>query len=82
MPITNASAGIKLISELTIDADKDWQAKGISNIKEVVAGMAVGDAIYHDGTRIQKITPGPLGTELKTKGPGANPIYSFPDVLP
>ena len=76
------SKGITAISQLNIDANKDWAAKVISNIKEVVAGMAVGDTIFFDGTQIQKITPGVVGSQLKTKGPTHNPIYSFPDVLP
>ncbi len=74
--------GITKLSQLTIDADKDWQLKGISNIKEVVLGMTTGDVVYHDGTRLVKLSPGVTGTQLKTKGAGANPIYGYPDVLP
>jgi hypothetical protein len=69
--------GVATLSQLQIDADKDWSAKGISNIKEVVSGMAVGDMIYFDGTNIQKITPGALTTELMTMGPGRNPKWGW-----
>ena len=55
MPITNATAGIKKLSQLIIDADKNWQLKGISNIKELAAGMQAGDILAHDGTRIIRI---------------------------
>ena len=79
---STVGGGITKLSQLTIDADKDWAAMGISNIKEVVAGMAVGDIIYHDGTGIQKLIPGLVGTQLKTKGSGQNPIWSYADVLP
>ncbi len=79
---STVGGGITKLSQLTIDADKDWVAMGISNIKEVVAGMATGDIIYRDGNKIQKLIPGPVGTQLKTKGPGQNPIWSFADVLP
>lgn len=82
MSFVKKLAGVTALSGLTIDADKDWAAMGISNIKEVAAGMTVGDMIYHNGTKIVKITPGAVGTELKTKGVGANPVWSFPDVLP
>ncbi|GAJ23279.1 unnamed protein product, partial [marine sediment metagenome] len=34
--------GITKISELEIDADKDWDGKGISNIKEIAEAMATG----------------------------------------
>ena len=74
--------GVTKISELTIDTDKIWLDKGISNIKEIVLGMTKGDIAFHDGTKLVKLSPGPLGTQVKTKGPGADPIYSFPDVLP
>jgi len=74
--------GVTTLSALNIDADKDWAAMGISNIKEVVLGMATGDIAYHDGTGIQVLTPGVIGTQLKTKGAGHNPIWSYPDVLP
>lgn len=74
--------GITKLSQLQIDADKIWLDKGISNIKEIVLAMTKGDIVFHDGTRLVKLSPGVLGSELKTKGPGANPIYSFPDVLP
>lgn len=76
--ITNASKGIKNLSQLTIDADKNWQAKGISNIKEIVLGMGVGDIAYHDGTKLVKLQPGMvIGSELVTLGPGHNPYYGF-----
>ncbi|MDD5510854.1 MAG: hypothetical protein PHI12_08590 [Dehalococcoidales bacterium] len=77
MSLEIKSGGVTAISGLTIDADKGWAAKGISNIKEVVAGMAEGDMIYHDGTRIVKITPGVINSELITKGPTWPPIWGF-----
>ena len=50
--------GISKLSELEIDADKDWQTKGISNIREIVQGMGIGDAVQHDGARLVKLSPG------------------------
>ncbi len=79
--------GISKLSLLQIDGDgaggdKDFLTLGISNIKEIVLGMTKGDIAFFDGTNLVKLSPGVLGSEVKTKGPGANPIYGFPDVLP
>jgi hypothetical protein len=74
--------GISKLSQLTIDADKIWLDKGISNIKEIVLGMTEGDIAFFNGTQLVKLSPGVLGSEVKTKGPGADPIYGFPDTLP
>lgn len=72
-------SGITNLSQLTIDADKDWNLKGISDIKELVLGMVIGDIVYRDGTKLVKLSPGPIGTELLTKGPTYPPKYGFPD---
>ncbi len=69
--------GITRLSQIQIDADKDWAGMGISNIREVVAGMGVGDIIYHDGTKIVKLLLGPLGSELITKGPTHPPVWGW-----
>jgi hypothetical protein len=37
--------GITRLSQLEIDADKDWRGKGITNIKEVASAMSHGDMI-------------------------------------
>lgn len=80
--MTLLAKGVTRLSQLTIDADKDWAGMGISNIKEVALGMAEGDIIYRDATGVKKLTPGIVGSMLKTKGTDANPIWSFPDVMP
>lgn len=79
--------GATKLSQFTIDGDgaggdKDFLTTGLQNIKEIVLGMTKGDIVFFDGTKLVKLSPGVLGSEVKTKGPGANPIYSFPDVLP
>ena len=38
-------AGISKLSELEIDADKDWQGKGITNVKEMASAMGHGDLV-------------------------------------
>lgn len=37
--------GVSALSQLTIDADKDWQTRGITNLKELAAAMAFGDLV-------------------------------------
>lgn len=59
-----------LISEVEIDGDKDWQGKGITNLKELVGTMRKGDIIIHDGASIVKLSPGNIGDELTSDGPG------------
>jgi len=65
--------GITKLSELTIDADKDWQGFGIFNIKEVAAAMAKGDLAI--GGSIVKLTPGAVGLPLTSAGAGNTPTW-------
>ena len=67
--------GIARLSQLEIDVDKDWQAMGISNIKEVVEGTKKGDLIFSDGTVLCVLSPGPIGMLLMTQGPGTVPAW-------
>jgi len=69
--------GITRLSELNIDADKDWQAMGISNIKELALAMDKGDMLFFDGAGVVLITPGAAGTRLTTQGVGADPTWSL-----
>ena len=65
--------GITKLSELEIDADKDWQGFGISNIKEVAAAMAKGDLPI--GGSMDKLTPGTAGEPLTSAGAGNTPTW-------
>jgi hypothetical protein len=69
--------GVSRLSELEIDIDKDMGGFGLTNLKEVVAGMGVGDTIFHDGTGIQKLAPGMSSSVLATRGPGHDPYYGW-----
>jgi len=69
-------AGITKLSELTIDADKGWQVKGIFNLLELVTSMQKGDMLVRNDAIIAKITPGSAGTRLTTQGAGALPTWS------
>ena len=65
------------LSELTIDTDKLWGVKGITSVKEVAEGMTKGDMVYFDGTRLVKITPGPIGTMLTAHDFGNDLTWSY-----
>jgi len=70
MGVLCGAQGISKLSQLEIDADKDWKVKGISNIKEIAAGMTIGDIVQHDGTEIVLLMPGLDGYVLTSQGPG------------
>jgi len=76
MSLLVKGGGITKLSEIIIDADKDWQAMGISNIKEVAAAMPTGNMISHSGAVVVALSPGPVGTHLTTQGIGADPTWS------
>ena len=71
------TGGVSKISQLDVDTDKDWAAFGLTSVKEVVAGMDIGDSIYFDGNRIQKLIPGVIGSELITMGLNHNPRWGW-----
>ena len=64
--------GISRLSQLTIDADKDWANQGLSNIKELDTGMKAGDMLIKGaGGLIKIISPTSSGDELTSNGPDA-----------
>lgn len=72
-----AKPGITKISELEIDADKDWAAMGISNIKELALAMAWGDINYRGSDVMEKLTAGLGGQVLHTMGPLHPPYWAW-----
>ncbi|MBA7645510.1 hypothetical protein ES703_53268 [subsurface metagenome] len=70
--------GITKISELEIDADKDWQGKGISNIKEIAEAMATGQIAQFDGTRLAKLLAGIENNVLTSQGLGHLVVWATP----
>lgn len=63
-------AGITKLSQLLIDADKDWGGYGMFNLKELAPGMQRGDVLTHNGTILVKLSPANIGDELTSNGPG------------
>ena len=39
--------GIRRLSELDIDANKDWQGKGVTNLAGIATGMGIGHIAQH-----------------------------------
>ncbi len=67
--------GIEALSELEIDADKDWQGKGITSLAQVAPGMVYGDLFVHNGTTLVPLPPGTIGQALMSRGPGMLPLW-------
>lgn len=64
------------LSDITIDVDKDWQAKGITNIKQVAALMSKGDVVVKDTNILARIAAGPSGYVLTSQGAGQLPAWA------
>lgn len=62
-------AGIRKLSELDIDADKDWNRKGITNLKELAQAMAKGDLVVRGDNILVKLPPRTFGYVLTSAGP-------------
>jgi len=67
--------GITRLSELEIDADKDWQSKGITSLKQIAALMSKGDVILKDADVLIKLAAGPESYVLTSAGPGKLPSW-------
>jgi len=65
------------LSEIDIDADKDWQAFGITDLKQLAEAMAKGDMLFFDGTRLVKLTTDSIGKMLTAQDMGNDPIWSY-----
>ncbi|GAH56314.1 unnamed protein product, partial [marine sediment metagenome] len=74
--LIKAIPGITKLSELIIDADKGWQVKGITNLKEVATAMAKGDFSVRSNAILVRFAPGPIGYVLVSGGPGNLPAWA------
>ncbi len=75
MSFVTKGGGVSNLSGLTIDVDKDWAGKGISNLKELALAMAQGDLIVRGPAVLQRLIPGIANTMLTSAGPGALPFW-------
>jgi hypothetical protein len=62
--------GISKLSELIIDADKNWAGKTLTNCGGLAAGMAIGHILQHNGVILQTLAPGVATHVLTSEGPG------------
>ncbi len=69
-------AGINKLSQLGIDVDKDWNSKGITNIKELAASMTTGDLLVRGaGGILVRLPPDTANLVLTSGGPGVLPSW-------
>ena len=74
-----ARSGITRLSELAIDADKDWGGYGITDLKELASGMQRGDILQKgDSGVLEKLSPGAIGYELTSTGIGHEVEWQSP----
>jgi len=60
---------VNKLSQITIDTDKPWDQKGISNLKELALGMTKGDILmFGVGGVLKKLSPGNIGHILTANG--------------
>jgi hypothetical protein len=67
--------GVRRLSELEIDADKDWEEKVISNCGGAAAGMAIGHILQHNGVILETLAPGVADQVLTSAGPGHRVVW-------
>jgi len=77
-PLVGPGGGIRFLSELVIDGDKDWLGFGITNLKELAAGMAKGDVLVQKGSVLVKVSPGDIGDGFTSGGTGQMPGWEPP----
>jgi len=72
------SVGITKLSELGIDVDKDWQKKGITNLKEIAASMEQGAVAFRGSQVMEKLAPdaGAGYNFLRSRGLGLAPEWA------
>ena len=70
--------GITKLSQLEIDTDKDWQAKGMTNLKAVAEAMGHGDIAFRGASIMEKLTAdaGKGYNFLRSRGPGLSPVWA------
>ena len=69
--------GINKLSQLDIDADKDWQAREIANLRAIAEGMAHGDVIFRGEGILERLTAdaGKGYSFLRSRGSGLSPVW-------
>ena len=82
MSFLNTGSASNKWSDVVIDADKDMGGFGLTDLQEIALGKNVGDILCFSATlnKLAIVSPGPMSTELLTKGTVFPPVWSYPDV--
>ena len=67
--------GVTKLSQIGIDADKDWNGEGIANLKELALGMVQGDLVVKGPDILIRLSPGVANQVLTSNGPGILPSW-------
>ena len=71
-------AGISRLSQLEVDADKDWGGHAVTGLSHLAEGMRRGSLLVHDGARLVALPGGSIGHELTSAGAAALPAWQPP----
>jgi len=68
---------INKLSQLEIDADKDWKAREITNLKTIAGAMGHGDIAFRGAGVLEKLMAdaGKGYSFLRSRGPGLSPVW-------
>jgi len=73
---------IPTLRELRIDVDKEWQAKAITNLQAIAAGMTQGGVPFRGASIMEVLAPTSKSNRfLKSQGPDADVAWDEPSVL-
>jgi len=69
--------GVAMLSQLEIDANKDWQAREITNLKTIAGAMGHGDIAFRGAGVLERLVAdaGKGYNFLKSRGPGLSPVW-------
>ncbi len=69
--------GTARLSQLEIDADKDWQAREITNLKTIAGAMGHGDIAFRGVGVLERLVAdaGKGYSFLRSRGPGLSPVW-------
>jgi hypothetical protein len=76
MSILVRAKGITKLSQLQIDGDKDWNGKGITNIKHIAEGMTKGHIMQHNGQVLETLPAEVAANVLTSAGPGQKVVWA------
>lgn len=76
-PKLNQDPDISLkLSELEIDADKNWEGRGLRNVKEIAQNALYGDMPVRSRNTLMNLPPGFQGFLLVSAGPRNMPVWA------